>query len=76
MRCINSRSTSFPTAGTYTLADLLLAIAWVVVNYRFVFRSPFYQWMGRKKQYSFPEDQVQKASAYIAACQARAAQGK
>lgn len=58
-------------AGAYTLVDLLLAIAWVVANYWFVFRSPFYQWMGRKKQFAFPEDQVQKAAKYIEACRAR-----
>ncbi|MGI6212112.1 MAG: HXXEE domain-containing protein [Anaerovoracaceae bacterium] len=52
-------------AGIYRWSDLGLALVWIFGNYWFVFRSPFYQWMGKKKKYAFTEAEAARGMQYM-----------
>ncbi|MGM9524769.1 MAG: HXXEE domain-containing protein [Peptococcaceae bacterium] len=50
----------------YSVADIALAIVWIVFNYWLAFRSPIYKTLGNLSgQYGFTEEEVNKADKYI-----------
>lgn len=49
----------------YSLIDFLLAVVWIAFNYWFAFRSPVYKAFGKKTQYSFSDDEINRASRYM-----------
>lgn len=53
-------------AITFTPIDIVLAIAWIALNYWIAFRSPLYKWMGKKSNlYGFSEEEVMRSARYI-----------
>lgn len=57
----------FKTLGTglYTWLDLGIAIVWIGFNYWMAFRSPIYQALGKKSNYAFSAEEVNRASRYM-----------
>lgn len=57
----------FKTLGTglYSWLDLVIAIVWIGFNYWVAFRSPIYQTLGKKSEYAFSTEEVNRASKYM-----------
>lgn len=55
------------TLGTvlYSWLDLIIAFIWIVFNYWMAFRSPIYNYLGRKSEYAFSNEEVNCASKYM-----------
>lgn len=49
----------------YSWLDLLIAVIWLAFNYWFAFRSPVYKALGKKSQYSFSEEEINRAARYM-----------
>lgn len=49
------------STGLYSWLDLVIAIIWIVFNYFIAFRSPIYNALGKKSQYAFSDDEVNRA---------------
>jgi hypothetical protein len=57
--------TKVDIAATYSWLDAGIAFAWIVFNYWLAFRSPIYKALGRKAEYAFSVEEVDRASRYI-----------
>lgn len=52
--------------GLYGWLDYVLALVWIVLNYWFVCRSPFFKWMGKKSdKFTFTKEEVMRAERYM-----------
>jgi hypothetical protein len=51
--------------GLYSWVDLGIAFVWIVLNYWVAFRSPIYNAIGKKTEYSFSEEEVNRAKRYM-----------
>ena len=50
----------------YTWVEVVLALAWLVLNYWIAFRSPLYRWMGEKSdRYGFSPEEVMKSGRHM-----------
>lgn len=51
--------------GLYSWLDLVIAFIWIVINYLIAFQSPIYKYLGKKTEYSFSEEEVNRAAKYM-----------
>jgi hypothetical protein len=51
--------------GIYSWFDLVIALVWAGFNYWMAFRSPIYQTLGRKSEYAFSDEEVNRAAKYM-----------
>ena len=53
-------------AASYSLADVVIALIWIVLNYWIAFRSPIYKKLGRLNyKYAFTDAEVQRGLKYL-----------
>lgn len=51
--------------GLYSWMDLIIAFIWILFNYWMAFRSPIYKYLGKKSEYAFSNEEVNRASKYM-----------
>lgn len=54
-----------PMGEMYQWSHYLIALIWIVCNYWIAFRSPIYEYFGRKTKYSVTDEEMKLAKRYM-----------